>query len=398
MKICRTPAEAGLLPAILSLLFCVPAAPAQERGPQLLLTPKRLKRLERDRERQTIRWMNFENRVNAIADSSERGFELALYYAITRDEKRGREAIQWGVAHKCATRQIALILDWCGALASGEERQELATAPACDREETGVERRRDALFMGIVRGDAVAQTDTGKQLEESGLTNPRQLYAACEYIDAMREAEHVDLRQDDPAFFRMLPAEFLLSMKPRELEHPVWQAPAAALALVTLDPNLEGSQFLQGWAMEDRQILREGPGVAYELLWGDPYLPGISYQNLDPWAYQPNGQLFARTDWNVDACWIDISPHGVEEANCPVGWRDKPQAFGRMTLMPITKPCIDVPHMKEKQAMIIWQLVPHQNVFYMNEQKRVSSQADGAGMWLLPGYIEGKVCSPAAAQ
>jgi len=381
---------------MLSICFCVTLVSAQSESPRLLLTPKRLKRLQRDRERQTVRWIDFENRVNSVSDSSERGFELALYYAVTLNEKCGRQAIQWALTHKCATRQVALILDWCGTLASGEERQKL-TAPDCAAAISGrvaqLEPIRDALFMRIVRGENIDHLYTGNQLERFGLTDPRQLYAACEYIEAVRETQHRDLRQDDNVFFQVLPAEFLLSMRPAEVGNPPWQASAAALALVSLDPNLEGSQFLQGWAMEDRQMMREGPGVAYELLWGDPYLPGVSYQNLDPWSYDPNGRLFARTDWNTGACWISISAHGTEEANCPAGWRQHAQTFGRMTLIPMAEPCIEVPRVKGRQVAIIWRLQPRQKITYVNEKKRVSSRADAAGLWVLPGYIEGEVCA-----
>jgi hypothetical protein len=47
-------------------------------SPRLLLTPQRLRRLQRDRARQTLRWQNFEARVQSVPDSPERGFELAL--------------------------------------------------------------------------------------------------------------------------------------------------------------------------------------------------------------------------------------------------------------------------------------------------------------------------------
>jgi hypothetical protein len=392
----RTLASAYVVSFLLSLCVCPAIARTPDEPPQLLLTPKRLKRLQRDRERQTARWINFENRVNSVPDSSERGFELALYYAVTRDETHGREAIQWALGHKCATRQVALILDWCAALISDAERQKLIT-PDCTAGIAGrvaqLEPVRDALFMRIVRGEETGHLATGKELERSGLTDPRELYAACEYIEAVRQTQHLDLRQDDAAFFKLLPAEFLLSMKPAELAHPPWQASAAALALVSLDPNLEGSQFLQGWAIEDRQMIREGPGVAYELLWGDPYLPGVSYQNLDPWSYDPSGRLLARTDWSIHACWINISAGGIEEANCPAGWREHPQTFGHMTLIPMAQPCTEVPHVQGREAAIIWRLPPHQTISYIFREKQVSSQADAAGLWLLPGYIEGKVCT-----
>ncbi len=381
----------------LAICICSSLASAQDHSPQLLLTPKRLKRLQRDRERQTVRWLNFENRVNSVADPSERGFELALYYAVTREEKFGKEAIEWAKAHKCATRQVALILDWCASFSSPVDRQELTTPGPCPsaqiQNETRIELLRDTLFTHVVGGDDPGSVLSGKELEQFGLTDPRNLYAACEYIEAVRETKRMDLREDDAPFFRTLPAEFLLSMKPRDLEHPTWQAAAAALALVSLDPNLEGSQFLQGWAMEDRQLIREGPGVAYELLWGDPYLPGVSYQNLDPWSYDASAHLFARTNWSPTSCWISVSTHGIEEENCPAGWRAHSQVFGRMTLIPMTGPCIEVPHLKERQAVIIWRLQPRQMVSYVNEKKQVSSQADEAGLWLLPGYVEGKICT-----
>src|ERR1700722_16128286 len=81
-------------------------------GPKLLLNAQRLRRLKRDRERKTVRWVNFENRVNNVPDSPERGFELALYYAITGDEAKGRGAVEWALSHEVA-RQSALVLDWC---------------------------------------------------------------------------------------------------------------------------------------------------------------------------------------------------------------------------------------------------------------------------------------------
>ena len=395
-KVCRAFASTYLVSVLVWTLVCVPASRSQDQPPLLLLTPQRLRRLQRDRERQTVRWVNFENRVNTATDSQERGFELALYYAVTHDEASGREAIQWGLANRCALRQVALILDWCGALASDGERRSLSAQnggqKCAGNDGGGMEPIRDALFMAVARGESSAKLSNAKQLEAFALTQPEELYAASEYLEAVRETEHVDLREEDAAFFRFLPIEYLLAMKPDALEHPKWQAPIAALALVSLDPNLEGSQFLQGWAMEDRQMIHEGAGVAYELLWGDPYLPGVSYQNLEPWSYNPNGRLFARTDWNADSCWIAITAAHVDEVNCPPGWRRAPQVFGRMTLVPMTEPCVDAPRVKEMETAIVWGLPPHQTVWYVSQKKRVTSEADAAGLWQLPGNIEGKIC------
>gem|GEM_PF-1734210 len=373
------------------------------RPPRLLLTPQRLKRLQRDRQRQTVRWAGFENRIESTPDSPERGFELALYYAVTRDEKRGRDAIAWALQHPCEQRQIALVLDWCGNLISTDQRRML-TAARCVSPGSGPpyasESARDRLFMAVAAGkeddpraDASFKQIILSSLENGGFLHPRDLYAAIEYLDAVRSTQRIDLRENAPAFFSALPAEFLLSMKPEQVEHPDWMAHVSALALVSLDPNLDTSQFLQGWAMENRQMLRDGPGVAYELLWANPYLPGIGYQNLDPWAYDAAGRLFARSDWSSGACWIGITKNGIEEENCPSGWREQQVTFGHMTLVPMAGPCIVVPRRKNNEATILWKLHPDQDVSHWEEKKRMRAKADSAGMWRLPANIDGKICA-----
>jgi hypothetical protein len=355
-------------------------------APQLLLTPRRLHRLQLDRQRQTVRWMNFENRVKTVPDSPERGFELALYYAVTHDEERGKQAVRWSAGHPCELRQDALVRDWVAAPAGDSPCFKHAAAA------------RDLLFQAIASdGDAASVYSTYwkpmlASLEQGGFRDPQQLYTAIEFIDAARGNLHSDPREDDPAFFSALPVELLLSLKPQQIEHPDWKTHAAALALVTLDPNLPASQYLQGWAMENRQTIQEGPGVAYEFLWADPYLPGIGYQNLEPWIYDPHGRLFARAGWNADACWIGISEKGVEEQNCPAGWREKPASFGRMTLIPATQPCVELPAPGQGESFVLWNLQPGQTISYLFNGKRVNEQADSAGLWRVPGAARGKVC------
>ncbi len=217
-----------------------------------------------------------------------------------------------------------------------------------------------------------------------------------------------DLRADDPHFFSLLPKEFLLSLNPEETEHPSWIAHTAALALVTVDPNLENAQFLQGWAMEERQMLREGPGVAYEFLWGDPYLPGVAYQNMDPWIYDPSGRLFARADWNADACWIAVTPGKFEKENCPANWPERVQvpanneatrnpsqyqaSFGTLTLATLVSPCLDIPRRKTNESMMLWNLKPDTALIYDYGGKHLFERADSAGIWPVPNETSGKVC------
>jgi hypothetical protein len=213
-----------------------------------------------------------------------------------------------------------------------------------------------------------------------------------ELLSVLRAATNDDIRLAAPQFFRNLPEEFLLSLKPEQVEKPDWMTHIAALALVSLDPNLESSQFLQGWAMEDRQTLREGPGVAYELLWADPYLPGIAYQNLDPWLYDgERGRLFARSGWTLDACWIGISKAQVKALNCPPGWQEKATEFGSMTLVPMSGKCLEVSHQPGRQHVILWKLQPGEGISY-RDKKDEESRADSSGLWYPGLNVEGKVC------
>lgn len=377
---------AGLL-ALSLACFSQGAAEADELAPhtpKLLLSAKLLRRLKRDRDRQTPRWLAFEKRVKSVPDSPERGFELALYYAITGDESCAKEALAWATAHPCERRQRALVRDWTGESPTGS-----CAAPAS---------LRDQAFEQIVSG-----ADTGSlaekvrsefipNLAKNGIPSSADLYATVELLSALRSNGDSDIRNAAPQFFRNLPVEFLLSLRPDAVEKPDWMTHIAALALITVDPNLEASQFLQGWGMEEHQTLRDGPGVGYEFLWADPYLPGIAYQNLDPWLYDPDGKrLFARSDWSVNACWISISGSGVKELNCPPGWRDKPIQFGTMKLTPMPPKCIEVGHQDNRQSLVVWKLAPEEVISY-RDKKEQTARADSSGLWHPGANVEGKVC------
>lgn len=320
-----------------SLLTCGPVlAAGGNSNPGLMpsLTPQRLHRLRLEKERQTIRWADFDNRVQTVPDSPERGFELALYYAVTRDEQRGREAVAWGTAHPDNTRQRAIIANWCADLLSDEERKQWAGASAQDDPANG-------------RSDGISPNERAALL--------------------------------------------LLSPTPAEFEHPSWQAHVRALALVAENPNLPNTQFLQSWVLQSDQMIREGPGVGYEFFWADPYLPGVSYQNMDPWIYT-NARLFARTDWTVHACWIGISAAGIKNEGCPQDWRSKPVNFGRLKLVPMQERCMDVAPSRNDAAIVLWGLQPGEKMMYRYQKKQLIIQADAAGLLRLPTNVEGKVC------
>lgn len=371
-------------------------AAAGERDISLLLTPKLLRRLQRDRTRETVRWRNFEQRVQGVPESPERGFELALYYAVTRDEAKGREAVAWTLQHKTDARQVALVLDWCADLIGPAEMEQLkSVSPAGDT--AGA--LRDRLFLAIAADQfSKAQFDSANRKLLDDLRNPGEpnagptLYAAIEYLMAYRAATRTDLRESDAQYFARLPKLFLLRMKPQQVEKPDWMSHAAALALVTLDPNLENSQFLQGWAMEGRQMLRDGPGVAYELVWGDPYLPGVAYQNMDPWIYDPTGLLFARTGWEENACWVAIRSTGMEQQNCEETKFARPGQFGTLTLLRMDHACAEVPEHKNRESVMFWKLKPGAQLTYEYNDEHTEPRADAAGLWLVPNSPSGKVC------
>ena len=368
------------------------------QSPQVLLTAQRARRLKRDRDRQTTRWQALESRVQTAPDSPQRGFELALYYAATQDEARGKEAIAWALAHPCDRRQVSLVLDWCSLLVRQEDRDKLKDASCSPNTVRDAKAFRDDAFSKLVNGESIAPLiEESKKtlipwLTSGGFEDAAELYAACEFFSVARTAAQTDLREEDREFFSQLPAELLLGMKPGQLERPDPQVHLAALALIGLDPNLASSQYLQGWAISGRQTIREGPGVAYEMLWADPYLPGVGYQNLDPWVYDTHGRLFARSNWEPDSCYIRITTHGVEEGNCPPNWRDSPATFGKLTLIPATEQCLELPRLKEESA-ILWRLKPGQSLnFGTGKKQRLSGAADAAGMWRPGSNIEGKVC------
>ena len=387
------------LALLIATLNGIAFAQPPEHSPQLLLTPQRLKRLKRDRDRQTQRWLNFEERVKNVPDSPERGFELALYYAITKDEARGREAVAWASQHSSEFRQVSLIFDWCRDLFPDAKREQPL---ACLEQSPGprLVAVRNCLFSRIAKGSQAddytsrLRQEEISQLAQRGFQHSDELYAAIEAITVLRATQHVDLRQDALQFFNSLPIQFLLNLKPDQVEHPDWMTHITALALVSLDPNSDSSQFLQGWAIEDRQMVHEGPGVAYELLWADPYLPGVGYQNLDPWWYdEANGRLLARTNWEPNACWIQVTAKDVQQQNCPANWQAQTTSFGHLQLTPVTQNCVEVQRAASNSANLLWKLKPNQKLKYTEEKKSMTTAADAAGFWRVPANVEGKVCS-----
>jgi hypothetical protein len=311
--------------------------------PLLFLRPQRLRLLRRERQRRSARWQQFEALVAGQAVMPEPGFALALYYQVVGDETAGRRAIDWALASGGDLRQLALVFDWCQPLLS--EPQSAALAAKLQR---ALERPPLAMTISEARSRALAATALAArapQLSQRELRSlvrnwwlgeivpavssgrnviPRaEIYPLFELLHALRDNLNIDLRESLRAFFKQLPAAQLLSYYPasypaaeNEFRIPAVKGAqpdlalaamsrAADLAMVAYDNNAVETQYLQGWAMHDRFLLRGPLGIPYEFLWGNPYQPGLSYYSLPTLLHDPIfGRLFLRSRWDDDAVWL----------------------------------------------------------------------------------------------
>ena len=101
------------------------AAPAEEdvsvstEHPRLLLPPRRLRLLRRERERDSPRWRQLETLIAGKAAMPEAGFAWAFYYQITGAKEFGKQAVDWALTPQAKDlRQLAIVFDWCQPLLS----------------------------------------------------------------------------------------------------------------------------------------------------------------------------------------------------------------------------------------------------------------------------------------
>src|SRR5436190_16110021 len=81
--------------------------------PRLFLKTQRLRLLKRERERQSMRWTQFETLIKGGVQMPEPGFALALYYAVTGDAAIGKRAVDAVLAPSADVRQASFVYDWC---------------------------------------------------------------------------------------------------------------------------------------------------------------------------------------------------------------------------------------------------------------------------------------------
>jgi hypothetical protein len=313
-------------------------------APRLLLTKQRLRLLQRERDRESPRWQQFDALVTSGAPMPETPLAQALYYQVAGVAAAGRKAVEWAVADKSSDlRQLALVFDWCGPLMSAAQTDRLAAKiekaiAASGAQDVRGQSARALAAIAIAdrlkdQGESilrpiVEQWFRGqfvKRIEAGQTPMPReQIYALLELFHAIRDSVNIDLRESSPAYFRQLSLDYLAGFYPAPFPGPqndyfipayvrdgepdlteAAMARAAGLALVAFDSNAPETQYLQGWLMQDRFMMRDALGVVYEFLWANPYQPGLSYSLL-PLVYHnaATGHVFARSSWDEDAVWI----------------------------------------------------------------------------------------------
>jgi hypothetical protein len=339
---------------IAAAFACLSAATAgaedfrvRNEHPRLLLAPRRLRLLQRERERLSIRWKNFETVAAAPGELPEEGFARALYYRATGDRSAGRRAVQWALAKGDSPRQLALVFDWCQPVL--EEGEAAALAARLEQflgrppSEWSIPEMRSRVFAAVAvaeRSPKLSEQELDRAVNEwwgkrivPALAAGRDavprgdLYPLFELLDAVRDSLGQDLRQPVAEFFARLPAWDLLSYYPAPYSQGGYDyrmpwAPGAAppearraemarvaeLAMVAYDTNALETQYLQGWLTHERFLLRTPYGAPYEFLWGNPYQPGLSYDTLPPLFRDALlGKLFVRSGWDDGALWVGCS-------------------------------------------------------------------------------------------
>lgn len=313
--------------------------------PRLFLTPRRLRLLQRERERESIRWQQFDSLIRGDAVMPEPGFAYALHSRVTGDQSACGKALGWAQsiadpARAADLRGMALVLDWCAIPDSTRRTLITRVRPALQPAPTSVQVLRSQVLTAFAIADdeaKLAETVLRRSADwwknnimgaikngDDPLLRREDLFAAIEFVHVMRDNLRADLREGAGRWFEDLPARQLLRYYPQpwpaaenEYRIPAYEGAgdpdlrealfsrAAELAIVALDTNAQANQFLQGWLMQDRFLLRSPLGITYEFLWANPYLPGLSFHYM-PDLYHANGELYVRSGWDEDANWFAV--------------------------------------------------------------------------------------------
>lgn len=312
------------------------APPADEdlkvytEAPRLFLRPQRLRTLRRERQRESVRWLQFDALISGKVPMPEHGFALALYAKVAERPDLCREAERGAGAD---VRQMAIVFDWCQPPGLAPKLKAAAEKLAGAGDIPSVRSRAlaaialseaEPAWSEAVLRDVIQRWWRGVQAPRirQGAPFPReQALALMELLHAVRDNLNVDLRDPVQGFFRDLPVWHMLSYYPaaypaaeNEYRVPYYQTDgepdlrlaqysrAAELAMVAFDSNAVENQGLQSWLLQDRYLMRGTLGIVYEFLWANPYQPGITYHFLPNVFHDSrNGRLYIRSSWEEDA-------------------------------------------------------------------------------------------------
>lgn len=309
--------------------------------PRLFLNARRLRLLRRERERQSMRWEQFHTLVAGKAPLPEKAFAYALYYQVSSDAAVGKQAIEAALASN-DLRQQAIVFDWCQELLT-----EAQSKTFVDRLEQSlgqphrtISESRTKVLAALAtagHGSNVSQkflytlvkdwwkNGLALKLKTDWQAIPREEhYAFLELMHALRDNLEIDLRDDARKWFKDLPTVRLLTYYPARFPAPEndYYVPfysgneepdvrqsvmsrAADLSLVSYETNAVETQFVQGWVMQDRFLMKSAYGCVYEFLWANPYQPGLSYHHVPLLYYdKQTGLLLMRSSWDEDAVWL----------------------------------------------------------------------------------------------
>ncbi len=313
--------------------------------PRIFLGARRLRLLRRERERQSMRWNQFHLLIAGKAPMPEPGFAEALYYEVSGSAEAGQQSVAWALGAGADLRQLALVFDWCQDILTAAQSKTLAAKLARGIEQS----RRDASVSAIRSRLLAAVAISGhvpdvpeREIEQvvrkwwegqmvPAINGGREAiarddaYALMEILHVVRDNFNQDLREAAPRFFTDLPMVQLLSYYPAtfpagENDYRIPAAPhaegqpdlrraalsrAAEFSMVAFDANAPGSQFLQGWLLNDHFLMRGTFGAPYEFLWANPYQPGLSYFQAPLVEHDSLlGRLFVRSGWDESAAWL----------------------------------------------------------------------------------------------
>lgn len=315
-------------------------------APRLFLRPARLRLLRRERERQSLRWEQFQNLWNGGAPFPEAPWAGALRFQVADDKEAGRRATAWAAsAAGTEVRQLALIADWCEALLTPAEKtrvyaklQRVVEAPtpktlAAARDKTLAAialceiqpEKSETALRDIYQNYWLPVFIKSLRDQQVRVTNA-DAYPLMELMHAFRDNLNFDLRDTFREWFRDYPLTHVMAHYPApfpaaENEYRIPADPdiqksgpmmdramysrSAELAMVAFDSNAASTQLIQGLLTNDRFLMRGTMGIPYEFLWANPYQPGLSYYHI-PLAVHDAiaGQLFVRSSWEDDAQWL----------------------------------------------------------------------------------------------